>query len=294
MREVSTMKEKKIYVYINIIILIISVFFVLIRFSVFENIQIGLGGSIVYLFPMILTGFVIVHFFKMMRIYIILMEQNINYLRFIKIYTKITFVNITLPFKIGELFRIYCFGKETKNSKIGVLSVIIDRFFDICALLIILIPYDIVVNKSVSSVTFLLVIFAIIALFLYRVFLPTYVYLNRYLITNGNTKNTINVLKILDNSKVWYEYIKKLLKGRSSLVFILSCLGWVAEFFVLMCIKIVVNESFGIGGFVNYINSIFGFGNARLLNTYTSFSCIVLAFITFIIYGYFYFRKKGA
>lgn len=287
------MSSKKIYEYINLIILIISVFFVLLRLNVFENIQIELKGRSVYVLPMALIGFVVVHFFKMMRIYIILMEQNINYIRFIKIYTKITFVNITLPFKTGELFRIYCFSKETKNSKVGVLSVIIDRFFDICTLLIILIPYDIVVNKAVSPVTFLLILFAIIALFLYRVFLPTYVYLNKYLITNGNTKNTINVLKILDNSKVWYEYIRKLLKGRSSLVFILSGLGWIVEFFVLMCIKIVMNESFGIGGFVNYINSIFGFGNARLLNTYTSFSCIVLAVITFIIYGYFYFRKKG-
>jgi hypothetical protein len=85
-----------------------------------------------------------------------------------------------------------------------------------------------------------------------------------------------------------------LLKGRSSLVFIFSCIGWVAEFGVLMCMQAILNEVFGISGFVDYINSIFGLGETQLLNVYTTVSCITLAIITVSVYGISYFRKRRA
>lgn len=229
----------------------------------------------------------------MMRIYLILMEQKINFLRFIKVYMKITLVNLALPFKLGEIFRIYCFSRETKDGKIGILSVVIDRLFDISALLVLLIPYDIIVEKSISPVTLILSLFAAVILFLYRIFLPTYRYLNQYFITNTSSKEAVKCLYLLENGKTWYDYIHKLLQGRSYLIFIFSCIGWVAEFAALLCLQAVLQKSFGISGFVTYINSIFGFGETQLLNIYTTVSCMILAIITISVYGISYCKRRA-
>lgn len=285
--------NKKTYTCVNLIIIILAVYFVIKRIAVFNIADFKTGVNNYYLIIAAFLCFIMVHFFKMLRFYIILIEQKIDFFRFMKVYVKITFVNMTLPFKSGELFRIYCFANETQNSKVGILSVIIDRFFDTCALLLILLPYDLIIGSTITPVTLLLIVFTVSIMFLYRVFMPIYIYLNRYLIVNGNGKNSIKLLHVIESGKTWYDYIKELIKGRSSLVLIFSCFGWIFEFIVLMSIQKLLGNDFGVNGFVNYINSIFGYGNTNLLNIYTSLSCIILAVITFIIYGCFYLGNKS-
>lgn len=274
-------------------VVLLGVVYAGIRTKTFTDVQLNINEKLFYFIPMFVIGFLLVHLAKMMRFYLILMEQKINLLRFVKIYMKVTFVNLALPLKLGEIFRIYCFSKETKDGKIGILSAVIDRVFDISALLVLLIPYDIIVDKAISPVTLFLSLFAAVILFLYRIFLPTYYYLNQYLITNTNSKEAVRCLYLLESGKTWYDYTRRLLKGRSSLVFIFSCIGWLAEFGVLMCMQEILQKEFGISGFVTYINSIFGLGEAQLLNIYTSVSCIILAIITVSVYGISYCKRRA-
>ena len=103
-----------------------------------------------YLIPILVILFVLVHLAKMARLYLVLMEHKISLRRFILLYCKTTFVNLFIPFKIGELYRIYKIKKETKHWQVGVLSVVIDRFFDILALFLILLPIDIYFKKQIS------------------------------------------------------------------------------------------------------------------------------------------------
>lgn len=287
------MNKRAVYLKVNVVIVLLSIAFASLRTETFTDVQLNIGTKLFYLVPLSIVGFLFVHFAKMLRFYLILMEQKINLFRFIKVYMKITFVNLAFPFKLGEIFRIYCFSRETKDAKIGVLSVTIDRLFDISALLVILIPYDFLVDRTISPVTLILSIFAAAILFLYRIFLPTYHYLNQYLITNTNSKGAIKCLYILESGKTWYDYIRRLLKGRSSIIFIFSCIGWVAEFGVLMCMQAIFQKVFGISGFVKYINSIFGFGETQLLNIYTTVSCIILAIITISVYGISYCKRRA-
>lgn len=287
------MNKKAVYLRVNAVIVLLAVYFASIRTKTFTDVQLNIDARLLYLVPLFILGFLFVHLAKMMRFYLILMEQKINLLRFIKVYMKITFVNLALPFKLGEIFRVYCFSKETKDAKIGILSVVIDRVFDISALLVILIPYDVIVDKAISPVTLILSLFAAVILFLYRIFLPTYYYMNQYLITNTSSKEAVRCLYLLENGKTWYDYIRRLLKGRSSLIFILSCIGWMAEFGLLMCMQAIFQKVFGISGFVTYINSIFGFGETQLLNIYTTVSCIILAIITVSVYGISYWKRRA-
>lgn len=285
-------KKKALYIIINIVVILLSAIIVLTRMQVFEDVSFRMDIFGVLLGIAFVIGFLLVHISKMLRYYIILLEEKIHFSRFVKVYIKITFANMALPLKMGELFRVYCFSKETKNLKIGFFSVIIDRLFDTCALLVILLPYDLLVRRKLSAVTAILLIFAIVVMLIYKVYMPTYTYLNEFLITNTNSKKGIMLLHILENTRVWYEYINKLLTGRSALVFAFSCFGWLIEFGALKGIMLLMREDFGISNFVNYIESIFGVGSAKLLNVYTTISCLILFVVTIIVYALAY-AKKG-
>lgn len=291
------MKKDKtgiIYYALNIIIIFLSGIFVLTRLKVFDTMEFVLSKKYIYLIPLFILSFGLVHLSKMLRYYIILMEEKINIIRFTKVYLKITFVNMALPLKSGELFRIYCFSRETKNVKTGIFSVVIDRFFDTCALLVILLPYDIIVRSSISAVTAALIIFVLIVMFVYLVFMPTYKYLNKFLIINTNSQKSILILHILEKMRIWYDYINNLLIGRNALIFGFSCMGWLFEFMALSVIGKMMDVPFKITSFVEYIESIFAIGSAKMLNIYTTVSCLILLVITVIVYAVSYLRKGGS
>ena len=78
----------------------------------------------------IAVGFIAVHFFKMLRLYLVLMEHRISFGRFILLYLRTTFINLIIPFKLGELYRIEEIARVTKIWQVGFLSVLVDRFCD--------------------------------------------------------------------------------------------------------------------------------------------------------------------
>lgn len=92
----------------------------------------------------IAVGFIAVHFFKMLRLYLVLMEHRISFGRFILLYLRTTFINLIIPFKLGELYRIEEIARVTKIWQVGFLSVLVDRFFDTLALLCVLLPLDLI------------------------------------------------------------------------------------------------------------------------------------------------------
>ena len=71
-----------------------------------------------------LCVFFLVHIAKMSRMYLVLLEQKIPFRRLLWTYLKTTFVNLVIPFKMGECYRIYCYAKDTKVFQIGLFSVI--------------------------------------------------------------------------------------------------------------------------------------------------------------------------
>lgn len=220
--------------------------------------------------------FLILHGAKLLRFYLVLMEQRMEFKRFVKVYIKTTFVNFLLPFKSGELFRIYCFAHETKNVRMGFISVIVDRIFDTCVLLLFLVPYDFCVAGSISAVTVILLLIVLIVLlgciFLYS----SYSYLNRFLMIHGTSKRTIRLLYILENFKMCYDYVAGLLKGRFLLVLIFSCIGWIFEFIFLKIMAGVFQITFGMAQFAGYVSGIFGAGTGILKNDYIFVSAVGL------------------
>ena len=273
-------KNKKIYNVINIIVILIS-FAILFTYT-----MLNIDAINIRLIALFLTIFVLINIIKFIRLYLIFLEEKIPITRFTKLYIKTTFVNILIPFKIGEIFRIYCFGKEIKNYYKGILGIILDRFVDSIILLIIIIPMEIMYLHRISFVSILIIAYVLVIL-LFLVFTPsTYKYLNKYIITNKSKKSSIKALEILEKIKMVHKNGMELLRGRIPLLLIMSSLAWILEYSLINLISKIEIGQFEFTVFSEYLNSAFLTNTNVVLINYFCMSSIVLGAVMLLVYLY--------
>lgn len=247
---------------------------------------------ILYLAPLFLTGFLLVHVLKMLRFYLVLLEQKIPISDFIFLYIKTTFVNLLIPFKLGEIYRAFCVIRATRCTEVGILSVVLDRFFDTFILLLFLVPYDLLALRGLTWITGAMLVFLILVVWIYRMFEPTYLYLNQYLIRNSRTKKGIRLLSLMEGLREWYDYTRRLITGRQYLIALFSALGWFTEFLLLRLISGFYRMNFGITEFAHYIQSIFSMEENEILRIYSHLSMAILAVMILLFFCIRVGRKK--
>ena len=133
--------NKKVSAFINICVLLLAAYFLYYTIQRHPEITIAPGRYTIMMAVVFILVVLILHFIKMSRLFFIMLEQKIKLAHFIQIYARTAFVNFMVPFKLGEIYRFYCLANVTKNPQIGLLSVIMDRFFDTCALLFMVDPF---------------------------------------------------------------------------------------------------------------------------------------------------------
>lgn len=234
-----------------------------------------------WLFPLILICFAFVHMAKMLRLYLILLDEKIPFSRFVYLYFLTTLINLIIPYKLGEFFRIYKFSKTIKSYQVGLTSVLVDRFFDTMALVFILLPFELLMTYKVTLTTLFLTIFIVILVFVYRVYPSSYTYLNRYIIMRKTSRRSMTVLKALELLKAVYDYVRKLIIGRYSLLTLLSFLAWTMECAIIY----LVGQCFGVNMSDNistYISSLISRNGTVLSRIYVLF-CVVAIGVALII-----------
>lgn len=115
--------KNKIYYLINIFFLAISILFINYT-GIFQM------KFTIYQFLVLILIFLIIHILKFFKIYLILLEEKIPLRVMARLYIKTTFVSTVLPYKTGELFKMYTYGNEIKNYTKGIIAVLVDKFFD--------------------------------------------------------------------------------------------------------------------------------------------------------------------
>lgn len=282
------------YCIINIVI--ISLSFLLLANIVLKNKNLLVNFSKInnklIFFAVGITIFIIIHIFKLVRFYLILLEEKLEFRRFIRIYIKTTFINIMLPLKTGEVFRFYCYSNETNNYKIGFLSIVVERFFDTCALLIFTLPLEAILNKRLTRLNVLLLVFIIVGFIIYNIFYPIYKCINRFFILNIKSSKSIGVLNVLEQLNEWYLYSKKLIQGRFSIIFLLSFLAWTLEYIFVDFISKGLGINFSLQLFNAYINSAFIGGSNEILMIYTILGAVVMGLVMLVVYSV-GLKKKG-
>ncbi len=230
----------------------------------------------------VLAGFLLVHLIKMMRMYLIVMDQKVSFDRFVPAYLRTTFVNLIIPYKLGEIYRIGVFYRISGGFRTGFFSVLVDRFFDTLALVLILLPYQILIAGKVTVPTILLSAFVLIVLITYRVFPPTFAFLNRYIITSRQSARSMMALSVLETLYGWYEYVLNLVTGRYGILFLFSLAAWILEIAVLAGFSKICGSSFSVSDFGAYIESIVSGVDYSIKMQYTIVSASVVLILTLI------------
>lgn len=198
---------------------------------------------------------------KFLRIYFVVLEDMPPISMAIRLYAKTTLVSMLLPFKTGELYKMYAYGyKLGRGFSRGVICVIIDKFFDAVILSIVFI---LGFNADGSKIAILagLICFIVAVLAYYYFFEPTYRYLNRFFMIRGGGKKSLAALRALEKAKNLYDNVREMVYGRQLVCLGLSALAWLIEgvgFFIVV-------TSLRYDEYVTYITeSFFGVGNSFL------------------------------
>ncbi len=285
--------NKKVSLIINISVLTLAGYFLCYMIQMNPELDISptrYTVAMLIAFTAVVLG---LHFLKMSRLFFIMLEQKIPPARFVQIYARTAFTNFLIPFKLGEIYRFYCLADETKNPQIGLLSVLVDRFFDTCALLFMLIPLELAYTGTFSVITVLLVVFLIICVMVYAAFPPLYNYLNKFLILNTKSKSSARALSILEDLQRWYLYLRSLLKGRVIIIILLSGLAWLVEYFALVILARAMGTVFVFKDFITYIHSIFYLDVAPLSSVYIIVSAIILGAVAILFFIIMRVKKEG-
>lgn len=242
--------------------------------------------------PFILIGFLMVHVIKMMRMYLIVMDKKISFERFVPAYFRTTLVNLIIPYKLGEIYRVFVFYRISQGFKTGFFSVLTDRFFDTFAIVLILLPYQVLSMGKVTIPVMLLALFLVVVVFAYLITPSTYGFLNRYIITSRTSKRSMAILKAIEAVHDWYEYVRTLVAGRYGILILLSMGAWLLEFLVLMGFSRFMGEGFKVSDFGAYIESIVSGSSYHLKTQYTICSVIVILVATIISLMWYLIGKK--
>ncbi|MCR5419287.1 MAG: flippase-like domain-containing protein [Lachnospiraceae bacterium] len=234
---------------------------------------------------LIILGFLGVHLFKMIRLYLVLMEHKISFWKFVLLYLRTTWVNLVIPFKLGELYRIEEVARLTGIWQVGVLSVVVDRFFDILALFIWLLPLDLLVGGSPSYCLPIFGILILLGILLYLSIPGSFGYLNRFLIKKKSSNRSMAALRGLGLVKGWYDFAARLVRGRAFLITFFSALGWGFEILTLTNLASYFGLPYSFRDFGAYIDSLFlARGRMDVESRYITLSIVVMAAAT--IAGY--------
>lgn len=283
--------KKRSYYMINLATLFFTIAFFIQSF--FQNLRSLYGKeTITIVFAGAFAGIVIVHLFKGIRLYFLVLEERPTVARFLKLYVKTTLVNLVFPFKLGELFRIYSFGHEWKNYKAGLLLILVDRYFDTIPLFLLLMGFTISGKGTLYGIVVVLTVFIAVVTVMYFIFPSTYKYLNRFLIVNTNSERGLYALAILKKIRYWYLYVKELINGRELILVVLSVCAWLVEYGSLYCLISGLGYSFEPSYFLDYMNSVFSGHSGEHVSQYVGVSAWVLAIVSLLVYGRQFIKRK--
>lgn len=216
------MKRKTwIYYAVNTAILCLSV--ILLLYKNFELMDME-GQSIKFQLVIVAWTAIIVHIIKSFRLFFVLYGSNIEGKLFLKAYCKVTPVSIILPFKLGEGYKMYCYGNLMGDYLKGVLSVLLDRFADTSALITILAVICLVYESRMIPLGYFLILFLILTVVLYFVFPGLYVFWSNYLLHSKASKSKIRGLKILHTLYTLHFEIRNVVEGRWTILYLISAM----------------------------------------------------------------------
>lgn len=236
---------------------------------------------------------IIVHVIKTGRLYLALYGTNIGFCAYIKTYCKVTPVSVVFPFKLGEFFRMYCYGTQLKALLKGIIVVLLDRFMDTAALVTIILMAWIFNGGQIAILAYVLLLFLIFAFLIYLVFPGVYKFWKEYILKAKATEHKLTVLKVLESLNILYAEVTNITKGRGVILYFMSLIAWGAEIGCIALLCGINKETHLSDTITDYLSSALGSGSSIELNQFVFISVILMIVVYIVIKSYeIIFRKK--
>ncbi len=228
------------------------------------------------LLPLLLVVSVIVQFIKATRMYIIMIDTGLSYADNLRRYSETTIINIVTPFKVGELYRIFLYGRVIGNYAGGIVRVLTDRLIDTAALLTFLTVLLVVKGTAVLPLYLFLLAVFVLLMAVWLAFPSVYRFWNDYLIAQKHSARAVRVLKVLSDANGAYQYLRKLIRGRLFVMYVLSLLAWGLELIGVYALTSFYHENVS-SQIAAYLNSTLTAANSEHQKLYALCYLVVLA-----------------
>ena len=275
-------KENYRYNFVNILVLLVVV---IIFAKEYKDIGVLLGNvefkyGIVLIFTVI-----VVHAIKAFRLYLALYGMEITVSSYLKTYCKVTPVSVILPYKVGEIFRMYCYGRQIKSLFRGTIIVLFDRFMDTLALVTMIFVIRIFNGGDAPKLAYLLIMFLGILFVIYFVFPGIYDCWKKFLLSTKATENKMTMLRIITTMGKIHQEISSVAKGRGFILYVLSMVAWSAELGSIAVIIGSENRDSVSEGFSRYLSTAMGTGTSVELKRFIVVSVVTLIVVYIIVKG---------
>ncbi len=225
---------------------------------------------------------IIVHSVKAGRLYLSLYGSDMDFHTHLKIYCKVIPVSVIFPLKLGEFFRMYCYGRQLENVLKGTVIILLDRVMDTTALVTMLLLVRMFSGGHMTLLAYILIIFLAMMLIAYCVFPGIYRFWKKHILRAPATEKGLAALKMLEMLSAVYLEIEGVVRGKGIILYFMSLVAWGVEIGSV----ILLNEIPGGGGLdgviTGYLMSALGGGQSVELARFV-FASIVLLMVTYIM-----------
>ena len=241
----------------------------------------------------LLAAALMVHLIKAGRLYLALYGTGMGASEYIKIYCKVTPVSMVLPFKLGEFFRMYGYGKQLDDILKGIIIILLDRFMDTLALTAMIFLVWMFNGGNITFFTYLLLLFLVGILLAYFAFPGVYGFWKKYILKARATERRLALLRILDSLDLVYREITDVSKGRGLILCFISFLAWAAEIGSLAILNGISGEGELSQIISAYLLSAVGAGTSTELKQFVFLSVILMITMYFVMKGLEVLKGRG-
>lgn len=172
------------------------------------------------------------HFLRGMRIAILMGRQDYSLLTLTKMQFYTNSINLIIPFKLGEIYRVLEFNKLFKEKEKLIISIITEKAVDLVLLLFWAVLAIYFLNNQslpIFDLSILMVLAVIFITFVFFVVPENFKYLNLFLAKRYTNKKANKILALSTTITKTTESIKKIIKTNFYTLFLLTIGIWSFE-----------------------------------------------------------------
>ncbi len=219
----------------------------------------------------VLVFVLIINLLKGLRGYILLFDYRFEKREYMLEFILTSLVNQFVPYRLGEIFRGFRYGKLIGSYSEGYVAMILDRFVDTLALVTIVLVTLLTGGSTPSDIYYILGGFILLIFVIYQVFDSLYHFWNRTLLKRPSSKHTLQGLRLLKNTRRAVQSVEKMASGKMLILYVLSILAWATEVYSM----VYISRKVGGTTLAEYLNSILGSGQQASNAIFIVFSLIL-------------------